>query len=123
MFLANTARSIHPSTHPFSIHPSILVGGVPDLIDSGAEGVHTEPGSTVHVVGGDSFFYTVNEAESLKGEAGGLLLSVDSHHCLDVPVTPGRDATGCLNVLLSSSFIKKNNNHNNRFQLNNLALS
>lgn len=70
------------------------MGAVPDLIDSGAEGVHTEPGSTVHVVGGDSFFRTVDEAESLKGEAGGLLLPIDSHHRLDVPVTPGRDATG-----------------------------
>lgn len=69
------------------------MGAVPDLIDSRAEGVHAEPGSTVHVVGGDHFFCTVDEAESLKGEAGVLLLSIDSHHCLDVPVTPGRDAT------------------------------
>lgn len=70
------------------------MGVAPDLVDSGAEGMHTEPGSTVHIVGGDHFFCTVNEAESLKGEAGGLLLSVDSYHRLDVPVTPGRDATG-----------------------------
>lgn len=75
--------------YPFSIYLSKLVGAVSDLIDSGAERVHTEPGSTVHVVGGDSFFCTVDEAESLKGEAGGLLISVDSHHRLDVPVTPG----------------------------------
>lgn len=61
-----------------------------DLTEAGAEGVHTEPGGTVHIVGGESFFCAVDKAESFEGEAGDLLLSVDSHYCLAIPVTPGR---------------------------------
>lgn len=64
-----------------------------DLIEAGAEGGHTKPGGTVHIVGGESRFYTVSEAESLKGEAGNLLLSIDNHYCLAILVTPGRGQT------------------------------
>lgn len=65
-----------------------------DLIEGGAEGGHTKPCGTVDIVRGESCFYTVSEAESLKGEAGDLLLSIDTHHCLAILVTPGRRTDG-----------------------------
>lgn len=53
--------------------------------------MYTQPSSTVHVVGGESFFHALNKAESLEGEAGSLLLAICSHHCLTIPIAPGRD--------------------------------
>lgn len=53
--------------------------------------MNTQPSCTVHIVGGDCFFHALNKAESLKGEAGSLLLAIDSHHCLTIPITPGRN--------------------------------
>lgn len=65
-----------------------------DLAEAGAVGVHTEPGGTVYIVGGESCICAVDEAESLKGEAGDLLLSIDSHYCLGILVTTGRGQGG-----------------------------
>lgn len=62
-----------------------------DLNEAGAEGVHTEPGGTVHVIGGESLVRVLDKAESFEGEASFLLLSVDSHYRLAIPVTPGRE--------------------------------
>lgn len=61
-----------------------------DLNERRAVGVHTEPGGTVDIVGGQSCILTLDEAERLKGEARFLLLSVDSHYRLTVTITPGR---------------------------------
>lgn len=59
-----------------------------DLNEVGAEGADTEPGGTVYVVDGVSCVCAFDEAERLEGEAGFLLLSVDSNDCLTIPVTP-----------------------------------
>lgn len=53
--------------------------------------MHTQPSSTVHIVGGDGFVHAMNKTERLKGEASSLLLAIDSHHCLTITITPGGD--------------------------------
>lgn len=65
------------------------VGTWTDL-QAGAVAAHTQPGGAVDVVGGQSCFQVLDEAERLKGEPGHLLLSIDVHHCLAIPVTPER---------------------------------
>lgn len=53
--------------------------------------MHTQPSSTVHIVGGDRFVHAMNKTERLEGEASSLLLAIDSHHCLTIQITPGGD--------------------------------
>lgn len=52
----------------------------------------------MHIVRGESILCVLDKAESLKGEAGFLLLSVDIHYCLDIPVTPLTEQTMVLFV-------------------------
>lgn len=54
--------------------------------------MHTQPSSTVHIVGGERFVHALNETERLKGKASSLLLAVDPHYCLTIPITPRGDA-------------------------------
>ena len=54
-----------------------------DLSEAGAEGVHTEPGGTVDVVGGERFC-AFDKAESFEWKAGILLLSIGSYHSLAI---------------------------------------
>lgn len=61
-----------------------------DLNKVGADGVYTQPGGTVYVVGGDGRVLVLEKAESFKGEARFLHLSVDSYYCLAISVTPCR---------------------------------
>ncbi len=61
-----------------------------DLNEVGAEGVDTKPGGTVDIICGETCCCILEKAKSLEGKAGFLLLSVDSHYCLTIPVTPCR---------------------------------
>lgn len=70
--------------------------------------MNTQPSCTVHIVGGESFFRALNKTKSLKGEAGSLLLAIDSHHCLTIPITPGRNILNCLSKLMSRFQFSKN---------------
>lgn len=58
-----------------------------DLNEVGADGVHTEPGGTMYIVGGDRTL-VLEKAEGFKGEACFLLLSIDSYYCLAISVAP-----------------------------------
>lgn len=53
--------------------------------------MHTQPSSTVHIVGGERFVHALNKTERLKRKASSLLLAVDPHYCLTIPITPRGD--------------------------------
>ena len=69
---------------------SLQLEGESDLSERGADGVHTEPGGTVDIIGGNNCICALDKAKSLKGEAGLLLLPIGSDYCLTIPITPLR---------------------------------